>query len=654
MFRVSLSIALMVLSFYSIKAQSLNKIGDSIIFAPQLFDARVIGWFLDTAGTATHHTLSSSKLDTVVKDHLKSFINWGKSPNLWLALLVINNTEKGLPITLHTGNIEFCSIYGTRYSGRPLQYGGFLRNPLKSPEVPLFLGPQAKDTIFLSVENYVISPKNIKIFIAETDKITTQKYTFREQKYIWWFIFQAGFAIAFFMAFINAILNWVTLKRIEYIYYALYLIVSILLFGALTMEAWILSFGSTISPELPTFSIFYLKVFFILYSFFYFRFFENYLDIKKDDKELSEYGRVLKIVQFGAIVIEFIIIFATNINIGIKFIAFAFLGAFLTVLASGYTLILIKKKSDLLKRPEVKLLNIAAINMNIILIPVTIWEMIWGGSIIGPVGFFFMQAGFLIESVIFNWTGTRKTLRLERDMLESEKERLILQGKALELENERIVLQNKALENEKELYNIREELTHDFHDQMGGRISKSIHYINEIIKKDKGRLIMEELQHLHKNINMIYDDYRELLELQNPQNARLDVLIGKIRDRGNFLFDQSGTALIIDFRPLLMPQIGIPMKTYKNLYLMVKEFLTNAFKHAQAKNITLRFYFEAETNRFEIAIEDDGKGFDLSQVRKGHGLGDFKERVGKENWVLNFDTVLGQGTKIQIMGVLGM
>jgi signal transduction histidine kinase len=70
------------------------------------------------------------------------------------------------------------------------------------------------------------------------------------------------------------------------------------------------------------------------------------------------------------------------------------------------------------------------------------------------------------------------------------------------------------------------------------------------------------------------------------------------------------------------------------IYRIVQEALSNAVRHARAERVGLRV--EQQPDRVQLAIEDNGRGFDPDAVRAGFGLTGMRERAllaGGRLWV---------------------
>ncbi len=92
-------------------------------------------------------------------------------------------------------------------------------------------------------------------------------------------------------------------------------------------------------------------------------------------------------------------------------------------------------------------------------------------------------------------------------------------------------------------------------------------------------------------------------------------------------------------------------KVETNLYRIVQEAVNNAIKYSKASNIKVRFFHDV--NALNIAVEDDGKGFNYDQIqqtghfeRPGHGIFNMKERISYIGGLFSMASSPGDGTKI--------
>src|SRR2546425_2178452 len=95
----------------------------------------------------------------------------------------------------------------------------------------------------------------------------------------------------------------------------------------------------------------------------------------------------------------------------------------------------------------------------------------------------------------------------------------------------------------------------------------------------------------------------------------------------------------------------LPGAIETTLYRIVQEALTNAVKHAEAKNLWIRAW--KENLALCCSVRDDGVGFDPNQLqtsphRKGLGLIAMQERVSAIGGTLRIESRPGNGTELSI------
>lgn len=91
---------------------------------------------------------------------------------------------------------------------------------------------------------------------------------------------------------------------------------------------------------------------------------------------------------------------------------------------------------------------------------------------------------------------------------------------------------------------------------------------------------------------------------------------------------------------------SIPRDVSTAIYRIIQESLTNISKYAEATEVNLEIITVA-TN-LHLIIEDNGKGFDLTQNTTGFGLQSMRDRTLALNGDFNIESVLGKGTRIKI------
>jgi two-component system NarL family sensor kinase len=92
----------------------------------------------------------------------------------------------------------------------------------------------------------------------------------------------------------------------------------------------------------------------------------------------------------------------------------------------------------------------------------------------------------------------------------------------------------------------------------------------------------------------------------------------------------------------------LPVHIEAGIYRIAQEALTNAARHAEARHAAL--HLTTLPDRVQLVIEDDGHGFDPTQIPKGrYGLIGLNERVKLLGGRLQLQSSPGAGTRIEVI-----
>jgi len=92
----------------------------------------------------------------------------------------------------------------------------------------------------------------------------------------------------------------------------------------------------------------------------------------------------------------------------------------------------------------------------------------------------------------------------------------------------------------------------------------------------------------------------------------------------------------------------LPVHVEAGLYRIAQEALTNVARHAEARRVRLRL--ATLPDRVQLIVQDDGRGFDLSQTRSDrYGLIGMNERAKLLGGRLDVQSSPGAGTRIEVV-----
>jgi signal transduction histidine kinase len=99
--------------------------------------------------------------------------------------------------------------------------------------------------------------------------------------------------------------------------------------------------------------------------------------------------------------------------------------------------------------------------------------------------------------------------------------------------------------------------------------------------------------------------------------------------------------------------VDLPKEVEQGLYRIVQEALSNVERHAGAKQVRLELRIDA--GAIELSVEDDGSGFERSELPGGtYGLLGLEERAALLGGTLSIRSAPGAGTSIRLVVAAGV
>jgi len=123
----------------------------------------------------------------------------------------------------------------------------------------------------------------------------------------------------------------------------------------------------------------------------------------------------------------------------------------------------------------------------------------------------------------------------------------------------------------------------------------------------------------------LVDNLQDIIWVLNPKNDSLENLCLYIREYALKFFEASNTQVQFEFQQPI-PSMKLSEEQRRNIFLVIKETLNNTAKHAHSTLVKISVVLFAD--RLLIRIEDNGIGFDFSEVRPfANGLANMKGRM---------------------------
>jgi signal transduction histidine kinase/ligand-binding sensor domain-containing protein len=209
----------------------------------------------------------------------------------------------------------------------------------------------------------------------------------------------------------------------------------------------------------------------------------------------------------------------------------------------------------------------------------------------------------------------------------------------------------RRLEREEQLRAVERErsrIARDFHDGLGASLTRMI-VLSELVKADRAQP-EEVAAHATKIGSTAQEVVRGLgtiIWAVNPRNDTLDSLVQYLSQYACDFFQNSSVRVRLDF-PAEVPVVPLPAEMRHNLFMVVKEALHNILKHAKATKA--RLCLSVREGMLEIAIEDDGCGFEPTRAStpQRSGLVNMRQRAEAISASLEIASQPGQGSSIRV------
>lgn len=196
---------------------------------------------------------------------------------------------------------------------------------------------------------------------------------------------------------------------------------------------------------------------------------------------------------------------------------------------------------------------------------------------------------------------------------------------------------------------VRERTAEDFHDEIGNKLTR-INVLTNVLKNKIGeptpdtKRIIEQIQ---DNTGQLYSGTRDILWSLKPTNDNLYEILHRIRDFGGELFQDTEIDFVFTGTDDRWKAYKLPLDSSRNLIMIFKEALNNCLKYAGATKVELHAVLK-EDDILHLELKDNGKGFDMDTIKRGHGIDNMNVRAKRLNGRLYIDAHNGGGTVISL------
>ncbi len=200
-----------------------------------------------------------------------------------------------------------------------------------------------------------------------------------------------------------------------------------------------------------------------------------------------------------------------------------------------------------------------------------------------------------------------------------------------------------------EIEKIRSNIAADFHDELGSTLS-SIALYTEIA----GNYDSSNMQGTRNILSQIGESSRRTISAMQdmiwsiqPKNDTMQDVIYRMREYAYPMAELKNMHLIFNVEKEVQDLL-ISMESRKNIYLIFKEALNNAFKYSAAKSVDINIHIRNQLISLEIKV--DGIGFDTQKASNGNGLRNLYRRAEQMGGKLFIKSSPEAGTAVLLTG----
>lgn len=208
-----------------------------------------------------------------------------------------------------------------------------------------------------------------------------------------------------------------------------------------------------------------------------------------------------------------------------------------------------------------------------------------------------------------------------------------------------------------ELQRVRSRIASDLHDELGLSLSR-IAILSEVASRKAGEGdVHTELADIGTTARDLVAASSDMAWSLDPRRDDLPSLLARLRRLAEDVFSGAGVRWSF-VAPRTMERLPLGAEPRRHIYLILKEAIHNAARHAGASQVRLTVV--VEDGRLRAELQDDGRGFDAEAGGEGHsgalghGLASMARRAAEVGGTLTIRSRPGEGATVSLEVPLGL
>lgn len=196
------------------------------------------------------------------------------------------------------------------------------------------------------------------------------------------------------------------------------------------------------------------------------------------------------------------------------------------------------------------------------------------------------------------------------------------------------------------LERMRTRIAADLHDDIGANLTR-ISILSEVARQQANNGATPFSNSLQSIADIARESVASMSDIVwaiNPQRDSLLDLTRRLRQHAEEVLTPNDIAL--QFTAPVVPDIKLDVNVRRDLYLIFKEAVNNAARHAACAHVSIEL--RVEQAQLTLLIRDDGRGFDTTAASEGNGLLSMQRRAKALGGVFSLDSHASAGTRLEL------
>ncbi|MBK1876199.1 ATP-binding protein [Pelagicoccus mobilis] len=206
-----------------------------------------------------------------------------------------------------------------------------------------------------------------------------------------------------------------------------------------------------------------------------------------------------------------------------------------------------------------------------------------------------------------------------------------------------VVVFYQQIRKKRELSKQAERITRDLHDEVGSSLGSISLLAEELTETSDDKQLANDLDDLSLMAREATASLREIIKVKSQQDVSLAELFDSLSERASKVL--RGVSLSYQISEEL-PEQEIPLSIKRHISMLFKEAIHNCARHSQATELSI--IVSSDSQFLYLQIKDNGIGFEPSQIQRGWGLDNMKQRADEMRGEIMIESTPGAGTSIHL------